>query len=339
MNSPRSLTAPLRALVLSLLIALGALLLAPATAAQAALPPDLVVRPGDHAAITLHYPARFEKAAVRLDLQAEASLKRLEHRLGIERMPPVQVWLLSDLDDYFTWQGLESRAPSWAIGLSLTNRQTVLVRHGLGPNRQIVDIHDTFDHELAHVAIDVARGGHHVPRWFNEGFASFHADEWTLERGEEVARAAATGSLIPLKELDRRFPDHAQTTSIAYAQSHHFVRFLAKRYGEAIFGELIDRARDHEESFSVAFTIVTGDDFEIVERGWRTGLAERSSPLSGLADGTPLFFGATLLFLIAWLVRRRRTRERFDHLDDHLEGWDADPSRYRFPQHHPHGAP
>ncbi len=325
----------LRTLLLTLTILVSGALISTPSGAEAAIPDHVVTRPGQHAALTLNYPERFDKAAGQLDEQAVVSLSRLKYRLGIEQMPPIDVWLVSDLDDYFVWKELPGRAPTWAIGLSLVNRQTVLVRHGLGPNRQLVDIHDTFDHELAHVAIDVARQGHHVPRWFNEGFASYHADEWTLERGEEVVRAAATSSLIPLKELDRTFPDHAQVTSLAYAQSHHFTRFLAERYGEDVFGKLITRIREHDESFSVAFTMVTGDDFEVVELSWRTGLAENASPISNLADGTPLFFGASLLFLIAWLVRRRRTRERFEHLDDYLEGWDADPARYQLPQYRP----
>lgn len=322
----------IRVFLITMFIMAGSMF-ALSSSAEAAIPGDVVTRPGQHAALTLNYPERFEKAAVKLDEQARVSLSKLKFRLGIEQMPGIDVWLISDLDDYFIWNDMPGRAPTWAIGLSLVNRQTVLVRHGLGPNRQLVDIHDTFDHELAHVAIDVARQGHHVPRWFNEGFASYHADEWTLERGEEVVRAAAISSLIPLKDLDRTFPDHAQVTSLAYAQSHHFTRFLAENYGEDVFGKLITRMRDHDEAFSVAFTMVTGDDFEVVELTWRTRLAENASPISNLADGTPLFFGASVLFLIAWLVRRRRKRERFEHLDDYLEGWDADPSRYQLPQY------
>lgn len=312
------------ALLLFTMVASGA------TSAMAATPDDVVVRPGAKGAVTMHYPERFEKAAGKLEVQATDSIRKLEYRLGLEDMSGIDVYLVKDLDDYFTWNQIPARAPQWAIGLSLVDKKTVLVRHGLGPNRQIVDIEKTFDHELAHVAIDVARQGNHVPRWFNEGFASYQADEWTLERGEEVARAAATGTLIPLKKLDRTFPDHQQTTSLAYAQSHHFVRYLADRYGEDVFASIMDQIRQGE-TFSVAFTLSTNDDFERVEKVWRESLADGASPLSGLADGTILFFGASLLFLVAWAKRRRRSREKFERLDDGLEGWDYDPSRYKLP--------
>lgn len=305
-----------------------------APAAAEGIPEDVITRPGAGGAVTMHYPERFEKAADDLEDVAVTSLSRLRYQLGLETMRGIDVWLLSDLDDYFEWQGVKSRAPTWAIGLSLVDRKTVLVRHGLGPNRQLVDIHDTFEHELAHVAIDMARQGKHVPRWFNEGYASYHAGEWTLERGEEVARAAASGTLIPLKKLDRSFPSHQQSTSIAYAQSHHFVRMMAKRYGEDVFADILDHIRDGE-TFSVAFTMATGDDFENVAYNWQANLAEGSSPLSNLADGTILFFGATLVFLVAWAVRRRRMRAKYDHLDDDVDsdGWDYDPSQYELPRY------
>ena len=307
------------------------LLCASAPLLHAELPSDVVSRQSASGELTLHYPARFAPAVAKLDARSPGTLRNLKVRLGLAQMPHVDLWLLHRLDDYFLWTGQPVGAPPWAIGLSLTDRQTVLVRHGLGPDRQLVDIEKTFDHELAHVAIDVARQGAPIPRWFNEGFASFHADEWTLERGELVARMGASDKLIPFRTLEATFPSHNEVTSLAYAQSHHFVRYLAERYGEAVFGKILDRVRERE-SFSVAFTMVTGDDFEYVEQSWRTRLAHGTSALSILADGTLLFFGASLLFLLAWAVRRRRTRQKFDHLDDDLDGWTYDPERYKMPQ-------
>lgn len=298
--------------------------------AVAAVPGDVIERPGADGAVTLHYPDRFEPVMDDFEDQAVVSLSKLRYRLGLDEIRDVDVWLVSRLDDYFEWNEVPGRAPEWAIGLSLVDRKTVLVRHGLGPDRQIVNIEQTFDHELAHVAIDVARQGNHVPRWFNEGFASWHAGEWTLERSEMVARAAASSTLIPLKKLDRTFPDHHQSTSLAYAQSHHFVNRMAEDYGEDVFGKILSRIR-RGETFSVAFTMVTGDDFEAAELDWRTGLAANSSAISNLADGTIMFFGAGVLFLLAWAKRRRRSREKFERLDDHVEGWDYDPMRYRLP--------
>ncbi len=301
--------------------------------ASAAVPPHVVERAGLDARLSWHYPERYAPAITELEQQAPAQIERLWRELALDELdqtPAIQVWLLGELDHYFQWHELAGRAPEWAIGLSLTNRQTVLVRHGVGLGGQPVDLQKTLAHELAHVAMDYSRQGHHVPRWLNEGYASHFAKEWTLERGELVARMAASGRLIPMSELDRYFPAHHETTSLAYAQSHHFIRHLERQYGASLWPELMRHIRSGE-TLSVAFTLTTGDDFERVEFDWRTGLAAQSSPWSVFADGTLLFFGLSVLFLLTWRVRRRRTRQLFDRLDDDLGDWGYDPEAYPLP--------
>lgn len=321
----------------ALIISLSALAFAP-TQAQAAIPQDVITRQDPGSALVWHYPRRFEPAVQKLRPKAELSMKHLEQRLALPKAEKIDIWLISKLDHYYEWQDVPSRAPEWAVGLSLVNKRTVLIKHGVSKDGQLVDLDKTLDHELAHVAVDLARQGHHLPLWFNEGFAQWHANEWTLESGELVARSAASKVLPPLSQLDRAFPDHQNNTSIAYAQSHHFIRHLVDRYGESLLPDVMRRVRAGE-SFSVAFTMVTGDDFENVESRWMQGLAQNSSALSVFADGTMLFFGASLLFLVTWAVRRRRSRRKFETLDDDLEDWGYDPQRYPLPQYSPKDAP
>ena len=313
-----------------------------AAPAQAALPSDVVTRQSDSSPLVWHYPKRFEPAIERLMPRAQRSMDSLSERLALPKVERIDIWLISDLDHYYDWNELPSRAPEWAVGLSLVNKRTILVKHGVGKDGALVDLNKTLDHELAHVAVDLARQGHHLPLWFNEGFAQWHAQEWTLESGELVARSAGSRVLLPMESLDRSFPDHQNTTSLAYAQSHHFVRHLVHLYGEQIWPKIMTSVRDGE-TFSVAFSLATGDDFENVQRRWFMALTQNSSPLSVFADGTLLFFGASVLFVVAWGVRRRRARRKFETLDDGIEAWSEpwsyDPSRYPLPEYGSKPAP
>lgn len=333
--SPAQIAHMLKRAFISALVALTALLsVSLPERAEAALPADVVQTQAPNSALVWHYPKRFEPAVAKLRPKAELSMKRLEQRLALTKPERVDIWLISDLDDFYTWNELPSRAPEWAVGLSLVNKRTVLVKHGVGKDGQLVDLEKTLDHELAHVAVDLARQGKHMPLWFNEGFAQWHAQEWTLENGELVARSAASHTLQPLSALDRSFPDHHNSTSIAYAQSHHFIRYLVNRYGEDFLPQVMSKVRQGE-SFSVAFTLATGDDFENVQTRWMQGLEQNSSVLSVFADGTLLFFGASLLFLLTWGVRRRRSQLKFETLDDDLEDWGYDVQRYPLPRYTP----
>lgn len=298
--------------------------------AMAAVPDNVVERKSADGALRWHYPSRFAPSMPKLEATGKKSVQRLKTTLGWQANQTVDVWVLSDLNDYFRWHDMPTKAPEWAVGLSLVGRRTVLLLNNTGKDGKLVNVPQTFEHELAHVAIDMARGKYRVPLWFNEGFAQYHANEWTLENSELVARSAASGVLIPFENIDKSFPPHHNTTSLAYAQSHHFIRDLVNRYGQDVFARILTLIRTGE-TFSVAFSMVTGDDFEKRELQWRQHLSKNSSALSVFADGNLLFFGASLLFIVAWGVRRRRSKLKFDHLDDDLDAMQYDTSRYPLP--------
>src|SRR5690625_1000033 len=145
--------------------------------ARAGADQDFVQWVGPESGLDYHYPPRFEPAIQLLEKQAQPLLTSLEKRLGLEDLSDIEVWLLPELAIYFEHQGSDYDPASWAVGLSLSDRSTILVKHGVSMGGEVVDIEATFAHELAHVAVDRARAGNHVPRWFNEGFAVLYAEQ------------------------------------------------------------------------------------------------------------------------------------------------------------------
>ncbi len=282
--------------------------------------------------LQFHYPRRFKPAAEILEIQGPALFHTLEKELGIENFPTVDVWLLPKLDLFYSINELPGNAPPWAVGLSFSKKRTILVMHGIGPSREQVDTMKTFSHELAHVAMDEASGDYRVPRWFNEGFAVMHADEWGVERSEMLSRAATTGMLMPFESLTNSFPDHHNVVSVAYAQSFHFVRYLKNRFGDDLFAGLMKSVREGD-NFYHALETQTGMPFFEIETQWRDQLVQGNSLWSILSDENIVFFGAALLFLVAWVVRRNQKRKRLQAMSDSdvPETWDYDDSHYPLP--------
>lgn len=317
---------------MSRLIAIIALLLSVALGGSALAD----VRPDEMAAreiaggLSLHYPQRFEPAARQIEEAAPATAGRIADGLGLEDLSGIEVWILPEVDDYFEVNNLPGRPPEWAVGLSLSDRSVVVLVNGVGPGGELVDLQKTFAHELAHVAIDRARAGGAVPRWFHEGFAVMLADEWTPERSELLSRAAASGSLKSFAELSRTFPPHQNTASVAYAQSFHFVRDVMSIAGDDVFARILDKvARGWK--FEAAFASEVGDSISLAEARWSQRLQSTMSGWSVLNDGTFGFFGAALLFIVAWLVRRKRTARKFASMEDAVGNWDYDESKYPLP--------
>lgn len=304
---------------------------APGEASAEVDPAQMTQRASEATPLTYHFPKRYAPAIDNLEPKSGPAVERLKASLGFEEFPAIDVWVLPKAADYFELNDQKNRAPEWAIGLSLGDQKTVVVaRDTQMPGGASTDIGKTFVHELTHVAVDVAREGADVPRWFHEGLALMIAEEWTAERQDKLARAASTDSLMSLADIDRNFPAHHNLASLAYAESFHFVRYIEEHHGRDAFAQIMEELRAGEP-FPDAVEAATGRSLAALESNWRTMLTENTSWLSVLRDDFTIFFGAVLIFILAYVVQRRRRRGRYDDEEDESGEWSYDRSKYPLP--------
>lgn len=318
-------------IALFLFTCLGAIS-APVRDVSASVPPEQVEhRSMPEERFEFHYIRRYQPAVDRLVSEAPAILERAQFELGIDEMPVVEVWVLPLVADYFELKGQPNRAPDWAVGLSLSGLSTIILAHG--GERAPEEVFLTFAHELAHVAVDRARAQKSVPRWFHEGFAVYLAQEWSAERSERLSRAAASDQLRSFDSLSRSFPAHHMSASLAYDQSFHFVRWLRAEFGAQFWAEVMGAMADKPEiDFEGAIEAVSGEPLSALELRWGEEIAASSSNWSILAEETIFFFGASVLFVLAYVsVRRQRRRRRSSLADDPGDEWSYDPARYPLP--------
>src|SRR5690349_16767014 len=89
--------------------------------------------------------------------------------LGRRSAGPLRLILVPDRARYDRITG--GRGPAWGAGIALPGARTILIRADQG------DLTTTLRHELAHIVLhDAVRV--RLPRWFDEGYASFAAGEW-----------------------------------------------------------------------------------------------------------------------------------------------------------------
>lgn len=300
------------------------------TSAQADIPPEQMTRdkmPED--GLTFHYLKRYQPAIDILAREAPGLRERAQKNLGVDELSPIDVWVLPRVADYYSLRDEPNRAPEWAVGLSLSNRSTIIVAHGGA--RPPEEVMFTYAHELAHVAVDQARGEAPVPRWFHEGFAVMMAQEWTPERSEKLSQAAARGQLQPFSKLRRSFPSHQQSVSLAYDQSFHFVRWLQLEYG-ADFWARVMHQMDRGHTFEQSLEGESGSSITQLEARWREELSDSSSFWSIFADENIIFFGVSLLFILAYIRARRRRRRQLESMkDDKVADGGYDRAHYPLP--------
>jgi hypothetical protein len=98
-----------------------------------------------------------------------------------------------------------------------------------------------------------------------------------------------------------------------------------------VYAKVLKRVRAGEP-FSKSFRNVTDDSLVVAEARWFQQLKSGSTMWSMFNDGALVFFGASILFLVAWWLRRNRNARKLVSMDtDNSKHWDYDESAYPLP--------
>lgn len=269
------------------------------------LPPGYVQRSNDW--MTLAYP---EGAAERVEplLQHAADMRTaLTEQLGQAVLAHVEVRVGRTPEDMAKLAPPEIPPPSYASGVAYRSMHLVLLTMTAPRTSEGVDLDEVFRHELAHVALEDALLGHHVPLWFNEGLAVEASGEARFARLKTLVDASLQGTLLPLRDLDRGFPQDHGDVSIAYAQSADFLRFLLRRADQARFAQLISRVRGGQ-AFESALADAYSTDLRRLEYQWKSELQKRYSIFPVLTGGSLLWVVVFGALIAAYVKRRRRAK-------------------------------
>jgi hypothetical protein len=247
--------------------------------------------------------------------------------LGTSRPERVTVALLSGVPGDPAQRRLLglSGMPSWAAGMALSGRDLIVVRLdrvGTYPDRNLASV---LAHEVAHLMLDRALGTHRateVPRWFDEGYAMSEAHRFSWTDRYHLGRTMLFLGLIPLEQLERRWPDDPGMARAAYAQTFAFLSWVLDRAGEDAAREVV-RLMSRGERFRFAWREATGKAPEQWERSWRRSVSLRYRWIPVLTSGGTLWFVVSVLFVLAVIRKRRRTRRilaRWEEEERFVEG-------------------
>jgi hypothetical protein len=172
------------------------------------------------------------------------------------------------------------------------------------------DVDRVLVHELTHVALHRAVGGHPLPRWFSEGVAIHQANEHSLARVRELWSGTLRGALFPLERLSAGFPARHGEVSLAYAQSADLVGYLLQvDRGRARFRELVAALRAGQP-FEQAFLASYRMPLPLLEQQWRAQLAQRFGRWPSILSGLTVVWALAALLLVVGYVRVRRRQAR-----------------------------
>jgi len=249
---------------------------------------------------------------------ADAFRMRMRELFGNPVLEQVYLRVARTPGEMATLAPPENPFPKYAEGVAYPGIGLVLLTiEPLHPN-SVHDLGEVFQHELAHVALHEALNGRHVPLWLNEGFAIHLSGESSLARMQTLWTATLSETLLPLSQLDWRFPDDLVQTPVAYAESADVVRHLLRTRYNQRFVAMLHRVRGGQPFESAMLDAygfqVYGVGANSLEDEWRREVAKRYSFWPVLFSGSMLWIGVLGLFTVGYF--RSRSKQRLT-----LERW------------------
>ena len=233
----------------------------------------------------------------------------------------VVIAVAPDRPRFRAWIG--PSAPEWGSAVAFPDSSRIVMQ-GRTAGSDAGDPMVVLRHELAHLALHEAMG-ELPPRWFDEGYASYAANE--------VARDAVLGANLallfrgmpPLDSLDAGFAGGSLRAEGSYALAYRAVAELAARdpdRGLTLFFQYWKETQRFDLAVRRAYGI-TQAQFEAI---WHSRTRRRYGGLALFADLS--IAAAVTLFLVLpfYIIRKRRDRLRMAALvraDQEAERRDA----------------
>ena len=205
------------------------------------------------------------------------------------------------------WVG--PHAPEWGAAIAIPDEQRLVLQGG----RAGSDAGDpvvVLRHELAHLALH-ERMGRLPPRWFDEGYASVAAGEWTRDAAFETSLTMVWRTLPSLERLEEGFFAGASEASWSYAMAYRVVselQSLDQINGLTNYFIYWKATGSMEKGLRQAYGI-TGEQFE---KHWKSRTRTRYGALSVVTNISAVFGLFSVMLLPLYIGRRRRDRRKLE---------------------------
>jgi peptidase MA superfamily protein len=202
-------------------------------------------------------------------------------------------------------------APEWGAAITFPEQRRVVMQ-GRSSGSDAGVPTEVFRHELAHLALHEFMGDL-PPRWFDEGYASYAAREWTRDDALAANVGLALRGTPTFEELDGDFGAGTMTAQTAYALSYRAVVELASLDATSGLAPLLAKWKA-TGSLDAAMRGTFGLTLADFELRWRERTRRRYGALALVSDAA---VGGLVILVVVfplYVARRQRDRRRYAEL-------------------------
>lgn len=236
--------------------------------------------------------------------------KRISQVIGSELDTTVDLYLASTEKEFLQDTGVTP--PDWGAGIALLDQAKIVIK---SPKYMRIgkSFGELIGHELAHIMIHRAAKGRWLPRWLHEGFAMYISGEWHIGQDILVARAAWTGNLIPLHQLENLSTFKGVQANLAYTESYLAASNLLRQNDPYVLPDLLDMYRRNAD-FYLSWKSVMGQDYVNWITTWQARTSRQYHFFFFLVDSELFWIILALVFILLFVAKKAqnaRTRKRW----------------------------
>ena len=124
-----------------------------------------------------------------------------------------------------------------------------------------------------------------------------------------MTRAVLGDKLLPLAELEHRFPTDHREAALAYAQSYYLITWLLNNYGDESL-RMIVASLAQDRPLTAALRRATGLSLASMQKAFSDDMNSRFSWLALLTAGGTLWGLMGIVAVVGLVIRRRRQKRR-----------------------------
>jgi hypothetical protein len=226
---------------------------------------------------------------------AKAGLESAHKYLPGDPPSPLRVFIYPNSEDLQA--ALQASQVTWIAGHANPKLGIIMVTISPGLEQRM-EMERQIPHEIMHMVESQTAGDGYtrLPTWLTEGTASLAEIYPNPDFQRSLAKAAESGTLIPLNLLCNGFSHEASSAFLSYAESASFVRFLSERFGSTGLQTLIKKYQDGlscSEGVQAAF----GQSFEQLDERWKQEVLGINAQVVAWKNLSPYLLLSLLLLL------------------------------------------
>jgi hypothetical protein len=255
--------------------------------------------------LTVHFRGPSDLLANQVLERAGTFLLDTSQFLGLPWLNQYSIVIAGSKDEFVQLQPTTNPAPEWAGALTYPGLGMVLIMTPGAMETGGIRYWSLLQHEMAHLLLGdaEARHGTRLPRWFQEGIATYVSGEMSLSRLIMLGWAQATGATPDFRELEYTFPSQSSSAGAAYARSYLFIRYLSQRFGEGAVARLVAKSL---EMGGINQGVAAAFDVSLAEllAGFDQYARVKATWIPVITSTATIWGLITLLFIITWTRKK-----------------------------------